>query len=102
MCCLQPQLFGIRDVLPGASATRRLTTRGKVTAARYHTMWRGAEYLDQRGRDAVSRTIEMNAHALARNRERHRHWFTPDPTDAVARRIEIVDLDNRFGGRLNW
>jgi hypothetical protein len=72
---LEPKLFGIGYVLPGAAAARtdtRFGVEAEVAASRDDSVRRRAENLDERGhRPAAPAVDDANRHTLAGDRERN-------------------------------
>ncbi|HEY7188928.1 MAG TPA: hypothetical protein VH436_20365 [Vicinamibacterales bacterium] len=60
-------------------------------------MWRRADDLDRRRRDVFAATpIDADANSLARNRERDPDALPSDPRNAVARSVDVVDVDDEI------
>jgi len=93
-CGLQPQLLGVDDMLPGASAAwTEVRTAGPDSK-------RGRlEDFEERGdRTAV---VETNAHALPRDGEWNDDGLPAGVGDTVAFRIQLPDVEVDDGGHGN-
>jgi hypothetical protein len=84
---LEAQLFRVGDVLPGAAPTH-----AEVLAACRHAMWRSTEDLDER-RGALPRHVQRCEDSFARNRQRDRNGAATVTSDAVAGRIQVIDVE---------
>jgi hypothetical protein len=93
-CGLQPQLLGVGDVLPGASAART-----EVWTAGPDPERGRLEDFEERGdRTAV---VEAHTHALPRDGEWNDDGLPSGDGDTVAFRIQLPDVEVDDGGHGN-